>query len=187
MLDGCTEENLLQLLQSGDEQAFTEIYNRYWKKLYFLAYKKLKTPQAAEEIVQEIFLQLWHKRNAIQINSLPHYLAAMTRYAVYDYLAKERSVPHAGPVGEIRETAGIASPDEAIDNKLLLEIIEKLSNRLPEKCRLVFVHNKLLDQSLPQVARHLQMSDKTAEAHLTKALKIIRGNLRKALHLFFTF
>jgi len=186
MHKGNTEEDLLQLLQSGNEEAFTEIYDHYWNKLYFLAHKHLKSSQAAEEIVQEVFLQLWHKKNSVQIKSLPQYLAAMTRYAVYHYLAKENRMPR-GERNLEKETAGIFLQDETINNRMLLEIVEKLSSRLPEKCRLVFVHNKLLDQSLPQVARQLHISDKTAEAHLTKALKMIRGNLGKAFSFFFTF
>lgn len=186
MHNGYTEEGLLQLLHSGDEKAFTEIYNQYWNKLYFIAHKHLKSPQASEEIVQEVFLQLWHKRVSLQIKSLPQYLAAMTRYAVYTYVAKENRLQYSNGVVE-EELISVPGQDDAVNNKLLLEIIEKLSNTLPEKCRLVFVHNKLFDQALPQVARQLHISDKTAEAHLTKALKIIRGNFRKAFSLFFTF
>jgi RNA polymerase sigma-70 factor (ECF subfamily) len=56
-------------------------------------------------------------------------------------------------------------------------MVKKLSNKLPEKCRLVFVYNKIEDESLPEVARKLNISLKTAEAHLTKALRIIRMSL----------
>lgn len=179
-----TDEILLQLLTEGSESAFTDIYNRYWEKLYFIAHKHLKSPASSEEIVQEVFLTLWNKKKQLNIQSLALYLSAMTRYAVYKYLAKENKnhVPYeasiAGP--------GLVTADEeeAINNKLLLEIVEKLSNRLPKKCRLVFVYNKLFDQPLPQVARQLNISDKTAEAHLTKALKIIRGGLKDASFLF---
>ena len=67
-----------------------------------------------------------------------------------------------------------------IDNKILLEIILKLSDKLPEKCRLVFQYNKLQDQSLADVAELLNISQKTAEGHLTKALRIIRSNFSDA-------
>jgi len=179
------EEDLLQLLHLGDEKAFTLIYNQYWDKLYFLAHKHLKSSAAAEEIVQEVFLTIWRKRSSIQIQSLTQYLSAMTRYAIYRHLAKEKKLPLVND-GAAGEYFNAPNEEEAIDNKLLLEIIEKLSNRLPEKCRLVFIKNKLLDQPLPQVARQLAISDKTAEAHLTKALKAIRNNIKKSLILFFT-
>lgn len=178
VVDLLDDNELTLLLQQGNEHAFTEIYNRYWDKLYFIAHKLLKDTDAAEEIVQEVFLILWKKRGALNIKSLTQYLAAMTRYAVYRYLAKDKQnkqqenaigLSNAGNVAEIN-----------IDNKILLEIILKLSNKLPEKCRLVFQYNKLQDQSLADVAELLNISQKTAEGHLTKALRIIRSNFSDA-------
>src|SRR6202000_1639091 len=84
------DKELTDLLKDGNEPAFTEIYNRYWDKLYFIAYKLLKDTNAAEEIVQEVFLMIWKKRDSLNIKSLTQYLAAMTRYAVYRYLAKDK-------------------------------------------------------------------------------------------------
>ena len=86
------DNDLTNLLKDGDESAFTEIYNRYWDKLYFIAYKLLKDTASAEEIVQEVFLSLWKKRDTLIIQSLPQYLAAMARYAVYRHCAKEKQL-----------------------------------------------------------------------------------------------
>ena len=178
------EQQLTSLLAKGDEAAFTELYNHYWNKLYFLAHKHLKSAEASEEIVQDVFLALWHKRERIQIYSLSLYLAAMTRYAVYRYLAHQKKCRQT-PIGGLQEKPLINDIERELENKLLLEIIGKLSSRLPEKCRLVFVHNKLLDEPLNKVAKDLKISPKTAEAHLTKALKSIRGSLGDALSILF--
>lgn len=177
------EEELLLLLADGNEQAFTTLYNQYWKKLYFLAHKHLRSPQAAEEIVQDVFYALWKSRHNRQIHSLPVYLAAMTRYSVYRYIAMERKHPWT----EMTESSGTqmqVSQEPLLENRLLVGIIENLSNQLPEKCRLVFTYNKLLDVPLKEVAREMNISTKTAEAHLTKALKLIRGNLKDAMSIF---
>src|SRR5690606_37405665 len=77
--------------------------------------------------------------------------------------------------------------DKKINDKLILEKLLELSNELPEKCRLVFQYNKLHDQSLADIAKHLNISQKTAEAHLTKALKSIRLNMRRFLNIFLFF
>ena len=177
------DDELTQLLRQGDNLAFTEIYNRYWDKLYCVAYKLLRDTDAAEEIVQDVFLMLWRKRETLNIQSLMQYLAAMTRYAVYRYMAKEKtSRQHENIIGMI---GAEAVSEMNIDNKILLEIVEELSNKLPEKCRLVFQYNKLQDQSLVEVAEQLNISQKTAEAHLTKALRMIRANLGNAMMFFF--
>lgn len=168
------DEQLTGLLQTGDEAAFTEIYNRYWDKLYYIAHKLLKDTDAAEEIVQDVFFILWKKRSTLTIKSLSAYLASMARYAVYRTLSKEKRVK---TQEDLAIRLGLQTEEINIDDKLLLEIITDLSNKLPEKCRLVFQYNKLQDRALAEVAEELNISQKTAEGHLTKALKVIRANM----------
>lgn len=174
------DDELTQLLQKGDESAFTHIYNSYWDKLYYIAHRILKDSNSAEEIVQDVFMALWKKKESLAIQNVNHYLAAMTRYAVYRYLAKEKqSKTRENDLGQINAEA---VSEINIDNKILLEMITDLSNKLPEKCRLVFQYNKLQDQSLADVAEQLNISPKTAEAHLTKALRIIRASIGSTHH-----
>ena len=181
-----TDAELLQLLQQDHATAFRELYQRYWDKLYYLAHKRLQSAAAAEEIVQDVFLILWEKRKRLAITSLPAYLAAMTRYAVYRYLAKEkRMAEHQQALGRLAKPGVLDEP--AIDSKLILDMVKKLSCKLPEKCRLVFIYNKIDDQSLPEVAKKLQISVKTAESHLTKALRIIRTHIGHFLFMFIHF
>lgn len=173
-----SDEELTRLLSEGDETAFTHIYNHYWDKLYYIAHRLLKDTEAAEEIVQEVFLTLWRKKDHLAIQSVNHYLAAMTRYAVYRHLTKEKQSRIKEHIIALNNSSAVAEID--IDNKILLEIITGLSNKLPEKCRLVFQYNKLQDKPLAEVAAELNISQKTAEAHLTKALRIIRANVGNA-------
>jgi len=174
-LESFTDDELTQLLRKSDESAFTYIYNHYWDKLYYVAYRLLRDTDAAEEIVQEVFMALWKKRETLSIQSMNPYLGAMTRYAVYRFLAKQKlSKTKENDVA--MENSGAVSEID-VENKILLEIVTRLSNKLPEKCRLVFQYNKLEDQSLPEVAERLNMSQKTAEAHLTKALRVVRSGM----------
>ncbi len=171
-------EALVSLLRESDHKAFSEIYNRFWKQLYYLAFKLLGTTELAEDTVQDVFLNLWAKRADIRVETLHLYLAAMTRYAVYRQLAKMSKES----TKKLNGTEIISNEYESMDQKLLLDLIGKFANHLPEKCRLVFTYNKLLDHSVTDVARLLQMSPKTVEAHLTKALKVIRGKLGQQLN-----
>lgn len=177
------EQELLNRLKQGDESAFTTLYSTYWKPLYFLAYKHLQSAEAAEEIVQEAFLILWEKRAILTIHTPGLYLAAMTRYAVYRHIAKEKKY-------NIRNTEHVAEqlPGEdalhSIDHKLLLDMVTKLSGRLPEKCRMVFIGAKLLDQPIEEIAEQMNISPRTAEAHLSKALKIMRNHLGSTASFF---
>lgn len=178
------DEDLILLLRNGDKLAFTEIYNRYWNKLYYIAHRLLKDTDAAEEIVQEVFLAIWQKREKLDIESLTNYLAAMTRYAVFRFISKEKRDKERENKIAVLNSAAVSEFN--IDDKILLEIIAELSNKLPEKCRLVFQYNKLKDQSLIDVAAQLNITQKTAEAHLTKALRIIRASVGGLLMLLIT-
>lgn len=174
---------LLTLIGRDDHQAFTELYERYWDRLYASAYYHLKDAEAAEELVQDVFVNIWQKRGELTVQSVQPYLAAMLRYAVFRHLdnaRRRREHHHAAQ----RITPHTQAP-EPIDDKLLLEMVGKLTDQLPEKCSLVFRASKLHDRALSDVAEEMGISLKTAEAHLTKALKSIRISLGRAFHLFF--
>ena len=86
-----TDEQLVVLLRAGDSEAFTEIYIRYWKLLFYIAAKRLNNYGEAEETVQNIFTDLWARRTDINIRtSLKYYLAAAVQYQVINYLGKKR-------------------------------------------------------------------------------------------------
>jgi RNA polymerase sigma-19 factor, ECF subfamily len=174
------DNELFALVKQDNELAYTELYNRYWQKLYFVGHKHLKSDPEAREIVQEVFFTIWAKRKSLVIESFAAYVAAMARYAVYVTLArKKRQVENMSEDTITNQTLPAALTD-LLENKWMLEKISALSSALPEKCRLVFIKNKLLDQTLTQVAADLHISPKTAESHLTKALKIIRDKLGDA-------
>lgn len=171
------DEDLCCLLKNGDELAFTEIYNRYWKKLYYVAHKLLKDTCAAEEIVQEVFLVVWKKRNTLNIQCLNQYLSAMTRYAVFSQLAREKKFIREEDSDQILSLVAAAEID--LDNKILLEMINTISQKLPEKTRLIFQYNKIQDRSMQDISAELDMPKKTIEAHLTKSMKIIKASVKE--------
>jgi len=76
-------ETLLELLTQGDEYAFTEIYDRFSKKLFAVAYSRLKEVQEAEDIVHDVFASLWANRTKVEVKSLENYLAVAAKYTVF--------------------------------------------------------------------------------------------------------
>jgi RNA polymerase sigma-70 factor (ECF subfamily) len=172
-----TDEQLAQLLSRSDEGAFREIYDRYWKWLLYLAHKRLRNTEDAREVVQNVFLNLWKKRDNISIQFLPQYLAAMTRYAVYRYLANE---DRRAEVYSMAEMAAGQEKSECpdIENKYLLDILIRYAgDSLPEKYSLVFIQHKLQDKPLPEVAARLGVSPRTAERYVTQVMSLIRKQL----------
>ncbi|WP_173003048.1 RNA polymerase sigma factor [Chitinophaga sp. SYP-B3965] len=163
---------LLALLKDGDETAFTEIYNHYWEPLYFMAHKRLQSAQDAEEIVQQVFLTLWQKRADLSIQSLPFYLAAMVRYAIYRHFANLQRKRE--QTNTLQTITAEQSPAFDIENKYLLEILNKLASELPAKHRIVFLQHKLLDRPLEEVAGELGVSVRTAEGYIARVMQVMR-------------
>lgn len=178
-----TDNYLWELIKGDSVDAFNEVYSRYWELLFRAACKRLDSKETAEEIVQDTFIVLWEKRHTIEINSLKNYLFAITKYAVFHYLVKQQSISE--KLNELSRTARpVCDIEEIVNARLLLQLIDTMANELPEKSRLVFRHNKLRDHSILQAARSFDISPKTAEGHLTRALKSLRLKL-SALSSFF--
>lgn len=171
---------LLGLLKESNEAAFTEIFRRYWKKLYAIAYNRLKMRPAAEDVVQEVLASLWLRRTELHIQKLSHYLAIATRYAVYrqvDKILTSQLSEH----DEIMD-----APSIGYDYRFLQACLQKEIDQLPEKCRLVFVYSRQYHMSNREIADSLHLSEKTVQAHMTKALKQLRSRLKDA-YIFLPF
>lgn len=88
-----TDIELALLLKQGDEDAFDEIYRRYWKSLFQEARKRLGESEYAEEVVQDVFIDLWVNRSTREINQLYAYLQTAVRYQVFMLYKKHKKLP----------------------------------------------------------------------------------------------
>lgn len=178
---GCTDKRLLDLLKMSDELAFTELYNRYWKLLFSIAFHKLGSLFDAEEIVQEVFADIWKRREALSITlSVKSYLAAATKFQVYAFLAKKQKGRNLKPV--LNEN--VLTPEQELDFKNLQISLHENITSLPEKCQLIF----LLKQeglSNKEIAKSLDISIKTVEGQATKALRRLHAGVDYVFFLFF--
>ncbi len=169
---------LVALLKAGEEAAFREIYDRYWQRLYIIARNRLGEVTDAEEIVQEIFLDFWNRRSGFELEKgLENYFVTAVKFRVFNRLSQlARHGRHA------RDYA--ASQSEADNNVISLLDYKELKQQvtfvigsLPDKCRHVFLLRHEQGYSPRQIAEELNISEKTVEAHLTKARKTLRGAL----------
>lgn len=172
-----TDAELLLLLKQGDEPAFAELYKRYWKKLFAIAFNRLGSPEDAEEIVQDIFASLWRRRTTLKDDlTVGVYLSVSVKYRVIKTLGK-----HYLEKQYIDSLVACDQIDDSTQEWLAFdELREQLAAsiaRLPEKCRLVFQLSRDQGFSQKQIAAELGVSEKTVEAHLGKAFKILRTKL----------
>lgn len=148
--------------------------------LYLAAYNILKDQQACEDIIQELFIKLWNNRHTLHITvSLKAYLYASIRYAVY------RQIRNGRVNGEVYEQLlnNFHAPKtyNDIEFKELMEQIGAVVNTLPDKCREVYKLSREEYLTHKQIAERLNISTKTVENHLTKALSYLRTSLGAVL------
>jgi RNA polymerase sigma-70 factor (family 1) len=178
----CADERLLLLLKSGDEKAFTEIYNRYWKLLFSVATNKIGNLADAEGMLQEVFADLWRRRETVEIRvSLKSYLAAAIKFQVYSSLSKKHRQLRAEQVSSEQY---VFTPEQELYFKTLQISLHESITSLPEKCRLIY----LLKQeglSNKQIAKSLDISVKTVEGQMTTALKRLRTGIGYLFLVFF--
>lgn len=175
-----SEEVLIKRLQNGDSNAFTEIYNRFWKLLFAIAYKHIGHKEGAEEIVQDIFMRLWDRRSDVDIRALGPYLATACKYAVFKQIAREklRRETIAGQVSGWEPSTN--ELESAIHARFLTQILDSAVDALPSQCKIVYKLSEQEHLKLPQIAQHLQISPNTARNHLARARQIIRATLKEA-------
>jgi RNA polymerase sigma-70 factor (family 1) len=171
------DKQLLDLLQQGDEFALAEIYERYWSKLYLQAYNVIRDRQIAEDIVQEVIVQLWIRRSVAEIASLKAYLYTCIKYQTF------KALPTARAKTNLMQEH-IAFVDDTGDLVMAKDFQQQLDiavSKLPAKCRDVFNLSRKDHLSTKEVALRLGISPKTVENQLTIALRRIRFVLDSAL------
>ncbi|ATP55673.1 RNA polymerase sigma-70 factor [Pedobacter ginsengisoli] len=172
-----SDSQLLSLLREEDHLAFTEIYNRYWKRLFTIASHKLKALEDAEEVVQNIFVALWNRRTNLYVTStLSAYLAVSVKYRVIKMLDKQYNQQKY--VNSL--DSQMLVDDSTADWLNFLELkkrLEKLVADLPDKCQIVYKMSRDKGMSQKQIATALNISEKTVEARLGRAMKTLRAGL----------
>jgi RNA polymerase sigma-70 factor (family 1) len=181
MYSAHSDQELLDLLKKDDEAAFTEIYNRYWKKLFTAASNKLDDLAEAEDIVQQVFITIWNRRAVIEItSSLASYLAVAVKYHVFKSLDKNfkrRQFAGDDAAAAILEIAD-DSTRQWLEFQEVRERLGLLVAALPDKCRLVYQLSREQGHSQKQIAAELDISEKTVEAHMGKAIKSLKAGLK---------
>ncbi|MDO8998433.1 MAG: RNA polymerase sigma-70 factor [Bacteroidota bacterium] len=161
---------------------YEELFKSNHKKLCNTAYRITHDKDSAKDIVQNVFLKLWDKRNEINIGtSIEGYLYKSTSNASINYL--ETNKRHLSYVKEIKFTAS-ASEETASKNITLKELeslIEQSLLTLPPKCRAIFILNRYDGMRYKQIAEHLDISVNTVENQMVKALSIMREELKPYL------
>jgi len=173
-----TDEQLVAFLSEGEEAAFTELYDRYWKKMLVRAVILLHSHEDAEELVHDIFVKLWKKRNSLSLTHSFHtYIAAMLQYGCFEVLANRKRRRMAVMSAELPELADL-STQQFLDFEALRAQLETAVQELPEKCQLIFRLSREQGLSDQAIADQLDVSVNTVRTQMHRALTKLKTSLQ---------
>ena len=176
------DEQLLPLLKESDDAAFTEIYRRYWDRLFVVAMHRLDNKEEASELIQEIFYNLWKKRHTLQLTyTLNTYLTTATKYEMLNLLASKNRQQRYRQYASRHWQEAVADTENQLQFNELQDQLATLIKALPEKCRIVFQLSRNKGYSQRRIATELGIAEKTVEAHLSTAFRKLKTGLS---HLF---
>ena len=176
------DDELVILLGQNDDAAFSEIYERYWLKLYNESYKRLKDKDLCADVIQDVFADLWLNREDRKIENLAAYLFTAVRYRVFTLYKKEKNICALAEPIEFM-VAHAADPDSIFFEKEIRECITIWLEMQPEKRRQVFVMKFGQDLSTREISEILQVSQKTVQNQFTTSLRLLRVHLGKIISL----
>jgi len=170
-------DNVLLLeISKGSRIAFNVLYDKYWKKVYNLAYKRINDREIAEDITQDIFIQLWTRNADSIILDLPSYLNTAARNGVFKRLGKEGKYTELPDnVHEIENP--LIGADSQILHKEFLDAFSELVDALPQQQRIIFKLRFNDNLTSQEIADKLQISPKTVRNHIGRALITLKSEL----------
>lgn len=170
-----SSSTIFENIRNGDETAFNALFDQHYTALCFFASKYLNDMDLSRSLVQELFVNLWEKREKLNIKqSVKSYLYTAVKNRAIDFL---RSVKEKEPLSENIDNWQQTPFHDLIEESELNERINKSINTLPSKCREVFVLCRFEEMKYLEIAKELGISIKTVEMHMSHALKKIRSDL----------
>lgn len=179
-----TPNPLFQRIQAGERQALKELFEREYLPVCRTIRRFVSDPATVEDLAQEVFLRFWVKRESLAVkSSLPAYLRRMAVNEALAYLRRQRN--------HIQDDSfpRLAAPpsDDAEERLLQSELEHQLRmaiHELPPRCRTIFQLSRFEELSYKEIAQQLDISVKTVENQMGKALKHLRHRLAAYLHVF---
>lgn len=175
-----SDSKLWAAVRMNDQLAFNELFNRYWIRVYKVALSSLKDQEASEEVVHDVFLNIWNRRESLEINSFPNFLHAAIKYQIYNRRRASKLPLVYKPDYADLDRAFELNLGES--NILQTEIQNKLKNYLnllPKRCHEIFHMSRLEHLSNQEIADCLGVSKRTIENQLCIAVKHLKVCFKK--------
>jgi len=171
------DRELLEKLRSGDEGAYDAVFREWYPALVRLAQSMVRDSDVAEEVAQDVMHELWRRRTLLESDvSVRAYLLRSVRNRALNQLRHRRVRRESEHDVEALYREPVAS-DQPVVARELAEAVQQVFNELPPRCREVFALSRVHGLKYAEIATALGISQKTVEAQVGKALRVMRERL----------
>ncbi|PTT00075.1 RNA polymerase subunit sigma-70 [Pedobacter sp. HMWF019] len=175
-----SDEELIALIRERDHSALSEVYNRHWGILYIHALKMTHEESEAQDIVQDVFINLWTNIDKLDLKlNLDVYLFSAVRNRVLNSIRNRKTREGYIDLFSLYVEQHSLDAIDYISEKELLQSIEEIIAALPEKMRMVFELSRRGNKSHKEIAKEMGISEKTVKRQVSNALKILRDKLNR--------
>ncbi len=172
-------KHILERLKQGDRLAFDLVFKSYWDPLLIYLSKLVKDRTDAEDLLQNIFVNLWNKAQSSEIQHLHTWLyGAARKSALFYHRTQGNQKKLIASILDYIQVEGF-SLSEQQQGKELQQIIDREIEQLPAKMKEVFILSRQEQLSYKEIAERLEISDQTVKKQISNALSILRNNLKK--------
>ena len=175
---------LVEKIRKGDESAFSDLFRNYYCQLYRFAWRYVKNQQAAEDIAQDVFVNIWHNREKWRIRtSLKSYLYTAVRNRALNHLKHAEVENRSAEIAE-SITVPTTTPEGHLRVMEIEEKVYKAIEKLPVSCRQIFMLKKFDRLSYSEIAEINGISVNTVKTQLSRAVKFLLKQLAPLLSAF---
>ncbi len=178
------ESAFLLKVAEGNELAYTQLVEKYWQKVLQHALTFVKSYPIAEELAQDVFIQIWEKREKLlEVNSFDNYLFIVSRNLIITHIRKKLQVTETLNEEMKREELFI-SPSDLLEYSELNETILKGVDLLPEPRRTIFLLSRVEGKDSDYISTTLGLAKRTVRWHIAEALQFLRNHLHQYYKIF---
>jgi RNA polymerase sigma-70 factor (family 1) len=171
-----SDRGLFESVKNDDQSAFKELYKRYWSKLFIYGYNIIKDKNTCEDIIHEIFYDLWIRRKDLNIENVSAYFYKAVKFQMLKRLRQKRVYDiHSGQFDNFITDQKI---EESVEYKELQFNIGKIVNQLPDQRRVIFLLSRKDNLSNKEIAKKLNLSVQTVKNQISSAIKAIRNSIK---------
>jgi RNA polymerase sigma-70 factor (ECF subfamily) len=177
-----SNKGLFDSLKNDNQNSFKEIYRRYWPKLYIFSYNIIKDKDICEDIVQDVFADLWIRRKGLEVENLSAYLFKAVKFQIFNQFRKNKMIDK--HVEDFDNFLSECNIEESTEYKELHSRMDDLISKLPEQRRIIFQLSRDEGLSNKEIAQTLNISVQTVKNQISNALKSIRTSIRSWIMFF---